>query len=107
MQVVKSKNIRNRILLATMYFCLAFPFIGTSQYSQEYAPSDSLKMSILINYSILRPPIDVIGLSVDRKKMPIFCKWELDIQDQTKIPVKFRLGSQDYVDLLEQKTKHY
>ena len=35
--------------------------------------------------------------------MAIFCKWELDIEDRSKVPIKFRLGSQSVVDRLEQK----
>lgn len=34
-----------------------------------------------------------------------FCKLEEDLIQKWSIPVKFRLGTQDYVDYLEQKNK--
>ncbi len=74
--------------------------------SAQYTPTlltDSIKQEILIkNHHILQQST-ITDLSVDRTNMAIFCKWELDLEDLTTIPVKFRLGSQEIVDRLEQK----
>ncbi len=32
-----------------------------------------------------------------------FCKWEIQLEKSNSFPVKFRLGSQEYVDELEMK----
>lgn len=36
-------------------------------------------------------------------QLPFFCKIEFKMEQKTKIPVRFRLGSVDYVDRLEKK----
>lgn len=38
--------------------------------------------------------------------LPFFCRIEHDLGRKTQIPVKFRLGSVDYVDWLEGKRPH-
>ena len=107
MQGVRKRNIRNNKWTLLLFCCFAFPFLGYSQYSPENKLPDSIKTNILVQSNLVYTPITVKGIKIDRNNMPIFCKWELDIQDQTKIPVKFRLGSQEYVDRLEQKNKHF
>ncbi|MFK8105253.1 MAG: hypothetical protein AB8G15_22260 [Saprospiraceae bacterium] len=37
------------------------------------------------------------------KELALFCKIEVQLEQLSKIPVKFRLGSVDYVDQLESK----
>jgi hypothetical protein len=38
--------------------------------------------------------------------LPFFCRIEHDLGKKTQVPVKFRLGSVDYVDWLEGKRPH-
>lgn len=103
MQVVESKRNKSRLILIVCLFCFA------SQIEAQYTfmpLSDSSKVEILTQVPEMLQR-DILGTKISRNNMPIFCKWELDIQDQTGIPIKFRLGSQEYVDKLERKTITY
>ena len=103
MQVAKKGSIKTRKI--TVVLLAIFLSIGAyGQYSQPVELTDSLKSIVISQFQTDQNQVRVRGLSVSRYTMPIFCKWELDIQDQTKFPVKFRLGSQEYVDRLEQKS---
>jgi len=105
LEVKKENIIKNNLQLFALLFLL--PLVSFGQYSNNSMQQDSINQHILLYNPIIFAPVQLKGIQIDRKTMPIFCKWELDIQDQTRIPIKFRLGSQDYVDLLEQKNKHY
>ncbi len=107
MREVKNRNIKNSIAALICFVFSLFPASCFGQYSTTSMISDSTKSAILLKSSLSYTPLKIKGLEVRRHEMPIFCKWELDIQDNTKIPVKFRLGSQEYVDYLEQKNKHF
>jgi hypothetical protein len=41
------------------------------------------------------------------KDLAFFCKIEVQLEKNVKLPVKFRLGSVDYVDYLEGKRRRY
>ncbi len=101
MREVKRQNIINSFI-----GCLLILFSGNvySQYTPEpKIVTDSTKLQILYDYNRSLKPSSITDLSVNRKNMAIFCKWELDIEDRSKVPIKFRLGSQSVVDRLEQK----
>ena len=57
------------------------------------AKIDSLKMY----------PLHLIPDHYYNSTLGFFCKKELQFEKATKIPLKFRLGSIDYTDYLEQK----
>jgi hypothetical protein len=40
-------------------------------------------------------------------ELSFFCKWEVQLEQSARMPVKFRLGSVDYVDWLEGKRRSY
>lgn len=85
-----------------LIFFLFFNLCVYGQYTRDNCISDSLKIELLKNYSnLIRTQSFETIKGINRNTMPIFCKWELDIQDKTVIPVKFRLGSQEYVDKIE------
>jgi len=48
-----------------------------------------------------------IPLAYAYKDLALFCKLEVKMEKVVKIPVKFRLGSVDYVDWLEGKRENY
>ena len=62
-------------------------FIQTSKTA--YNPGKTLRLPIKKNIAI--------------EKMPLFCKLEELLLATSQIPVRFRLGSLDYVDQLEGK----
>jgi len=48
-------------------------------------------------------PSMLVSPSFYATRLPFFCRQELRIEHATGIPVKFRLGSVQYVDYLERK----
>ena len=57
--------------------------------------------------SLKNAPIHIIPSNYYTKNLAFFCKKELQLEEVTKVPFRFRLGSVDYVDQLEGKnTKH-
>ena len=71
------------------------PFLHFS--SPDNAPSPS---KYLVN-------TNSIPLAYAYKDLAIFCKLEVKMEKVVKMPVKFRLGSVDYVDWLEGKRDRY
>lgn len=55
--------------------------------------------------SLRNAPIKIISADYYTKNLAFFCKKEFQLEKATKIPFRFRLGSVDYVDHLEGKTK--
>lgn len=102
-EVKRQKNKIFKTFILVSFLVLVLGSLN-AQFSGNLEVSDSLKIQILRTHS-LTPTHQVLkqDFSKNRTTMPIFCKWELDIQDASKIPIKFRIGSQDYVDRLENK----
>ena len=48
-----------------------------------------------------------VPLAYAYKDLAFFCKIEVQLEKSVKLPVKFRLGSVDYVDYLEGKRTSY
>ena len=106
MQVVEKRKNNTKVWIQIAFISI-MPLFACSQYSLNYSVSDSVKTKILSEYKYLCERSDYSFSKVDRNNMPIFCKWELDIEDNTGLPIKFRIGSFEYVDMLEQKSPLY
>lgn len=75
----------------------------------RYFQNPDIKMTFKSGYktrpvSLLNPvPCSVISRDFYTRNFGFFCKKELQFEKATKIPLRFRLGSLQYNDYLEQK----
>ncbi len=72
------------------FFCLVFGKAG----AQRLAPLPD---------SAARISIKTVPFRIPAQQLPLFCRFEYRVQQQTGRAVFIRLGSKDYVDYLEQK----
>lgn len=70
---------------------------NTSTFSLPQA-ADSVKMNL---------PKTALPLNFYSTHLGVACKMELQLEKQTKIPLRIRLGSKDQVDYLEGKYNHH
>ena len=59
------------------------------------------------NSKIINATSQAMPLVYAYKDLALFCKLEVKLEKVVKLPVKFRLGSVDYVDWLEGKRDRY
>ncbi|WP_139367008.1 hypothetical protein [Sediminibacterium ginsengisoli] len=56
--------------------------------------------------SLRKKPLQLIPGNYYSSRLAFFCKKELQLEKLTKVSIKIRLGSTDYVDRLEGKRKN-
>jgi len=78
---------------------------GTSKLF--YPPSLYFSSPTSITPNKPSTPVNQIPLAYAYKDLALFCKLEVKMEKVVKMPVKFRLGSVDYVDWLEGKREKY
>ncbi len=85
-----------------------------TQPHSESLFGDNLNLPLLKKASA--PSKNSTPININSQKMPLvyaykdlalFCKLEVKLEKVVKLPVKFRLGSVDYVDWLEGKRDRY
>ena len=89
------------VLLGTFTFTSSY---GQRVLSSASAPPSKEELSLSTPLEDLRV-YTLSGLRKEGDCQPFFCYYEAKLNRKTKLPVYFRLGSKDYVDYLEQKTK--
>jgi|GEM_PF-4326195 len=99
------------ILFLSLCFCTSLRAQKTSTLTNIYTPislkkfelkSDSIS-SLNIKTSVTKQNYQ----SIYQSCLGVFCKFENDILKSANVPVRFRLGSTEYVDRLEQKVPAY
>lgn len=88
------------------FLILIFPELK-SQTKQDSIPDRILPKLFIQSYQKDDQTNKLIQLPIKKNvtidKMPLFCKMEELLFASSKIPVRFRLGTLDYVDKLEGK----
>lgn len=82
-------------------FVNLFLIIAAAGSAQQLIPQGKVNGADSLKYFSPR----IIPANLYSKNLAFFCKAELQLEKQTKIPIRFRLGSMDYVDALEGKKK--
>jgi len=89
------------VLLGTFTF---MPGYGQRVMSSTSVPPSRAELSLSTTLIDLRI-YNLSGLRKEGDYQPFFCYYEAKLNRKSKFPVYFRLGSKDYVDYLEQKSK--
>ena len=121
-------NLTLRLILM-LFFSISLPYLANAQVglqvkNQNLFPQKITKFPISSSFNLIYPfknkktqykfskikiprnpfsPITKQPKAYSFKNLALFCKIEVQLEKLSKIPVKFRLGSVDYVDKLESK----
>jgi hypothetical protein len=103
MKAVKLKNWLNNGLVAVffMFACVAHGQTGFHLKPSKYAPPKTFTLPDALLPLPYKQPAR-LPWSVDC--LPFFCRIEHNMGLKSALPVKFRLGSVEYVDWLEGKS---
>lgn len=77
--------------------------IGTANWFRENTPVRPLFSFEMLPALSLSPKLTLLRWSAE--DLPFFCRIEHNLGLKTQVPIKFRLGSVEYVDWLEGKRK--
>lgn len=92
-------------LMISFNVFVLYLFFGTSsfaQYSVQLEPPSCEDIRVFEPYS-LSLKVNHIQMVPFQDKKPFFCALEDRIEKRSAIPFRFRLGSLDYVNILENK----
>jgi len=86
------------------FFMLVF-CLSSTLLSAQYSPIYRVKLdSAEVEQNIQRLSLQTQSLVPKMKRSAaLFCRWEDAIEENTRIPFRFRLGTLDYVDGLEKR----
>ncbi len=74
---------------------------AAASHAQQLFPAAKAPFADSLKYFSIRS----IPQNLYTNNLAFFCRTELQLEKRTKIPLRFRLGSMDYVDALEGKKK--
>ncbi len=77
--------------------------LNFSEQIQQYTIQESRKHAV----NLMQQEQQQMPAAYAYKDLAFFCKIEVKLEKAVKLPVKFRLGSVDYVDYLEGKRVSY
>jgi len=83
-----------------------------SELSNDFSFSEQIKQFTFQEnrkntFKLMRKEQQQMPAAYAYKDLAFFCKIEVQLEKAVKLPVKFRLGSVDYVDYLEGKRTNY
>ncbi|NBB88759.1 MAG: hypothetical protein GVX96_03090 [Bacteroidetes bacterium] len=104
---VSVKSILIQTKVYPFFICLfMFAFcLSSTLLSAQYSPIYRVKLdSAEVEQNIQRLSLHTQSLVPKMKRVEaLFCRWEDAIEENTRIPFRFRLGTLDYVEKLEKR----
>jgi|SRR5690348_14886041 len=97
---------RKRFFALIVKFILCAPVIH-AQSSVDSSKQKQVHILPAYNKSFFLKQPNILPGNFYSSRLPFFCSKELQIQKATGFPIKFRVGSVEYVDKLEGKNKSH
>ncbi|MBI1692325.1 MAG: hypothetical protein FYV88_0480 [Bacteroidetes bacterium] len=92
----------NRSMKHISLFAVLLLYVGFAQGQMQMPTAGN---PIRLRDSVLYLPIRLVASDTYSKELAFFCKREWELEKKTGVPMKFRLGSVDYVNTLEGKNQ--
>ena len=92
----------NRSMKHISLFAVLLLYVGLAQSQMQMPVAGN---PVRLRDSVLYLPIRLVPADTYSKELAFFCKREWELEKKTGVPMKFRLGSVDYVNTLEGKNQ--
>lgn len=101
----------NNKLVSISILCLVLLLTKLTVYSQQSTYTDTLRQSTINettlsfkpNWAFKTKKTNTPFNAFKANNLPFFCKIEHNIEKKSKIPLRFRIGDLNYVNMLENK----